>query len=239
MIILGDAIEEMSKLPDNSIDLVVVDLPYGLTKNEKDKTINLELFWKEISRIKKSRTPICLFAQGIFYIDLVNSKRGWFRYDLIWDKVLTTGFLNAKRMPLRKHEQIAVFYENTPVYNPQFTKGIPLHSMGKSYKEKINKNQNYGYHKPGDDARAGSCDKYPTSIIKFQKPHPANSIHRTQKPLELLEWLVSTYSNKGDLVLDCTAGSGTTGLACKNLDRNWILIDNDPICYDIMMERLS
>lgn len=239
MVIFGDCIEKMKSLKDKSVDLIITDLPYGLTKNEKDKPINLNDFWKEVSRIKKKKTPILLFAQGLFYIDLVNSNRKWFKYDIIWDKILTTGFLNSKRMPLRSHEQIAVFYESPPVYNPQFKEGIPLHSKGKSWKDKDPTNRNYGDFKHKDDSRAGSTEKFPKSIWSYQKPHPSVALHRTEKPVSLLEELIKTYSNKGDLVLDATAGSGSTGEACINTERNFILIENDPECIKIIEKRLG
>ena len=134
-------------------------------------------------------------------------------------------------MPLRKHENIAVFYKKLPIYNPQFTKGQPLHSKGKSYKNKEIKNQNYGKFEYTDDIRKGSTDKYPTSILSFQKPHPSKQIHPTEKPLELMEWLIKTYTNEGDVVLDFTYGSGTTLVACEKLNRKWVGIEmNEEYC---------
>lgn len=226
-LMLGDCIEIMKTLPENSIDLILCDLPYGKTQNKNDKPIPFVLLWEQYKRLIKKNGCIILFAQGTFYIDLVNSNRKMFRYDLIWDKVLTSGFLNAKRMPLRQHEQIAVFYSNKPTYNPQFTQGKALHSKGKSYLNKEVNNNNYGNFKPVEDTRKGSTDKYPTSILKFPKPHPSIAKHRTQKSVELCEWLVKTYSNTGDIVLDNCMGSGTVGLACKNTGRNFIGIDID------------
>lgn len=155
-----------------------------------------------------------------------------FKYDLVWDKVLTSGFLNAKRMPLRQHEQIAVFYKKAPTYNPQFTQGKPLHSKGKAYLEKDMTNRNYGKFNALEDTRKGSTEKYPTSILKFSKPHPSITKHATQKSVELREWLVKTYSNPYDTVLDNCMGSGTIGIACKRTSRNYIGIDNDPEAYE-------
>lgn len=132
----GNCLELMKNIPDKSIDMICVDLPYELTQNKKDIRIPFEPLWEQYNRIIKDDGCIALFAQGLFYVDLVNSNRKMFRYDLVWDKVLTSGFLNAKRMPLRQHEQIAIFYKKLPTYNPQFTKGKPLHSKGTSYKTK-------------------------------------------------------------------------------------------------------
>lgn len=129
-LICGDCLEEMRKMEDNSIDLILCDMPYGITQHKDDKVIPLNEMWKEVKRIVKPTTPILFFASGLFYVDLVSSNRKMFKYDLVWDKGLTSGFLNAKRMPLRQHEHIAVFYEKLGCYNPQFTQGKPLHGKG-------------------------------------------------------------------------------------------------------------
>jgi site-specific DNA-methyltransferase (adenine-specific) len=239
-IILGDAIEWMSKLPEKSVDFICVDLPYGVTSNKKDIIIPFEDLWRQFKRIRKGHTTIALFGQGLFFIDLVNSNRKEFRYDLVWDKVLTSGFLDAKNKPLRRHEQIAIFQEfpRKTIYNPQFTQGIPLHSKGKSYLDKEHKNENYGSFEMTDDSRAGSTDKYPTSIIRFQKPHPSKAIHRTEKSIECLEWLIKTYSNEEQTVLDCCAGSFTLGVAAENTKREFTLIEKDEIEFNKGKERL-
>ena len=132
----GDCLEVMKTIPDKSVDMICCDLPYELTQNKDDIKIPFEPLWKEYERIIKDNGCIALFAQGLFYIDLVNSNRKLFRYDLVWDKVLTSGFLNAKRMQLRKHEQIAIFYKKLPTYTPQFSQGKPLHGKGTSYMDK-------------------------------------------------------------------------------------------------------
>lgn len=235
----GDCLEIMKEIKDKSIDMILCDLPYGTTQNKSDIIIPFEPLWKQYERTIKDNGAIILFAQGVFYIDLVNSNRKLFRYDLVWDKCLVSGFLNAKRMPLRQHEQIAVFYKKLPTYNPQFTQGKPLHSKGIAYTNKEIKNQNYGKFNITDDIRAGSTQKYPTSIIKFQKPHPSITIHRTQKPIELLEYLIKTYTNENDLVLDNCMGSGSTGVACKNLNRNFIGIELDENYFNIAKERID
>lgn len=235
----GDCLEIMQKIENKSIDMILCDLPYGTTQNKDDIIIPFESLWKEYERIIKDNGCIALFGQGIFYVDLVNSNRKMFRYDLIWDKILTSGFLNAKRMPLRRHEQIAIFYKKLPTYNPQFTEGQPLHSKGKSYISKEHKNQNYGNFHMTDDSRCGSIEKYPTSILRFQKPHPSIAKHRTEKSIECLEWLIKTYTDENETVLDNCMGSGTTGVACKNLNRNFIGIELSKEYFEIAKERIN
>ena len=234
----GDCLELMKDIPDKSIDMILCDLPYGVTQNKKDIIIPFDKLWKHYERIIKDNGAILLFGQGAFYVDLVNSNRKLFRYDLVWDKQLTSGFLNAKRMPLRQHEQIAVFYKKLPTYNPQFTQGKPLHSKGVSYKNKEHTNQNYGEFHTTDDIRAGSTEKYPTSILSFSKPHPSVAKHRTEKPVELLEYLIKTYTNEGDTVLDNCAGSMSTVIASTNTNRNCIAIEKDKNYFEIGKKRV-
>lgn len=234
----GDCLEIMKTIPDKSINMILCDLPYGVTQNKLDIVIPLDRLWKQYERIIKDNGAIVLFAQGVFYIDLVNSNRKLFRYDLVWDKQLTSGFLNAKRMPLRQHEQIAVFYKKLPTYNPQFKEGKPLHSKGTSYKDKEHKNQNYGEFKMTDDNRAGSTQKYPTSILSFAKPHPCIAMHRTEKSIPLLEYLIKTYTNESETILDNCMGSGTTGVACVNTNRNFIGIEITDEYFDIAKKRI-
>jgi len=237
---LGDCIDVMrEKIDAKSIDMILCDLPYGVTANKKDVQIPFDKLWEQYERVIKDNGCIALFAQGLFYVDLVNSNRKLFRYDIVWNKVLTTGFLDAKRRPLRQHEQIAIFYKKQPVFNPQFTEGKPLHSKGKDVEGKIPKNQNYGKYAYDGDSRAGSTQKYPTSIIEFPKPHPSIAKHRTEKPVALLEWLIKTYTNKGDLVLDSCIGSGTSGIASCNTKRRFIGIEIDRECYKSALLRLN
>jgi site-specific DNA-methyltransferase (adenine-specific) len=142
-------------------------------------------------------------------------------------------------MPLRVHEQIAVFYKKLPTYNPQYTTGRPLHSKGKTYMDKEHKNSNYGAFEMTDDNRAGSTQKHPKSILSFQKPHPSVSQHRTEKSIECLEWLIRTYTNEGDVVLDNAAGSGTTAIASINSKRKYIAIELDKNYYDLINNRIA
>ena len=229
----------MKQIPSGSLDMIACDLPYGVTQNKLDIVIPFEPLWREYKRIIKERGCIALFAQGVFFVELVQSNRKMFRYDLVWDKVLTTGFLNAGRMPLRQHEQIAIFYKKLPEYHPQFTEGKPLHSKGVSYMEKDHKNNNYGQFHMTDDSRKGSTEKYPTSIIKVPKPHPSVALHRTEKPVELLKWLILTYTSHGDTAMDNCMGAGGCGVACAETDRNFIGIEKDPDCFEIASGRIE
>lgn len=237
-LIHGDCLDKMKDIPDKSIDMILCDLPYGVTQNDKDIQLPFIELWDNYNRIIKDNGAILLFGQGIFYIDLVNSNRKMFRYDLIWDKELVSGFLNANRMPLRQHEQIAVFYKKLPTYNPQFLKGKPLHGKGFSYKTKEITNNNYGKFGVTEDTRKGSTNKYPKSILHFPKTHPSKSVHITEKPVKLLEYLVKTYTNEGDTVLDNCMGSGSTGVACVNTNRNFIGIELEQKYFDIANQRI-
>lgn len=235
---LGDCLEVMKDIPDKSIDMILCDLPYGVTQNKKDIALPFNPLWKQYNRIIKDNGAIVLFGQGLFFIDLINSNRKMYRYDLVWDKVLISGFLNAKRMPLRRHEQVAIFYKKQPTYNPQFTIGKPLHSKGISYKTTVQINNNYGKFNITEDTRAGCTEKYPTSILKFSKSHPSIAKHPTEKSVELLEWLIKTYTNEGEIVLDNCMGSGSTGVACLNTGRNFIGIELDEKYFNIAKERI-
>lgn len=233
----GNCIELMGKLPDKSVDLILCDLPYGVTANKKDTVIPFDLLWKQYERVIKDNGAILLFAQGIFYVDLVNSNRKMFKYDIVWNKVLVTGFLNAKKMPMRQHEQIAVFYKKQPTYNPQFSTRPPLHGRGNIDTDSaVASNKNYVKYKYVPNA--DTTDRYPTSIITFKKPHASVVKHPTEKSIECLSYLIKTYSNEGDTVLDNCMGSGTTGVACVQNNRNFIGMEIDEYYFDIAKERI-
>lgn len=243
-LIHGDCLIEMAKIPDKSVDMVLCDLPYEvLNKSNKnaqwDRLLPFDKLWEQYERVIKDNGAIVLFAQGMFTAQLMMSNPKLWRYNLVWDKVLTSGFLNAKRMPLRSHEDICVFYKELPTYNPQMQEGKPLHSKGSSYKEKELTNNCYGSLGVTDDDRKGCTDKYPTSIVRFQKPHPSIAVHPTQKPVALLEYLINTYSNEGDTILDNTMGSGSTMVACVNTKRNGIGIELDDNYFRIAQERVQ
>ncbi len=238
---LGDCLELMKDIPDKSIDLILCDPPYGTTRLEWDKIIPLEPLWEQYKRIIKDNGAILLFSAQPFTTDLINSNRKMFRYEIIWEKTMRTGFYNAKKMPLKIHENILVFYKHLPTYNPQkyqlTQEYIQKHSVPIGQKRKnssfaitsgkfvgtVSKEafEKYSYTDTGE--------RYPTDVIKFSNWNGSlfgnNSKaveHPTQKPLPLLEYLIKTYSNKGDVVLDNCMGVGTTGVACKNLSRNFI-----------------
>lgn len=239
MLFLGDCLDIMGTIPDKSVDMILCDLPYGVTNNHNDIPINFDRLWFIYKRIIKENGCIALFCQGTFFVDLVNSNRRWYRYDLVWDKVLKSGFLNAKLMPMRRHEQIAIFYKKRPTYNPQFEEGRPLHSRGTAYLEKEPINHNYAEYEAVEDDREGSTQKYPSSILQFQKTHQSKAIHRTEKPVSLLEYLIRTYTNEGETVLDNCMGSGSTGVACVNTNRRFIGIELDEEYFNIAKERIG
>ena len=233
----GDCLDIMKSIPDKSVDMICCDLPHGVTNNKKDIALPFDKLWEQYNRIIKDNGCIALFAQGLFYVDLVNSNRKMFRYDLVWDKVMTSGFLNANRMPMRQHEQIAIFYKKLPTYNPQKVKGSKNHSKGKV--KEIDVNNNYGNHNFVDNSELLGDMKNPTSIVTFSKPHPSICVHPTQKSVELMEWLIKTYTNENDLVLDNCMGSGTCGIACVNTSRNFIGIELDEKYFEIAKERVE
>lgn len=236
----GDCIELMQEISDKSIDLILCDLPYGITKNKWDKQINLEKLWLEYKRIIKDNGVIALFCQGKFFSDLINSNREWYRYDLVWDKVIISGFLNAYRMPLRRHEQIAIFYKHLPTYNPQMTYGHkPIHNTGKLNPLKKEVNHNYGKFTRAIMKRVGKTDRMPTSIIRISKSHPGACNHPTEKPVELLEYLIKTYTNENEVVLDNCIGSGSTAVACIRTNRKYIGYELEKEYFDIAIKRIE
>ena len=227
---LGDCIQMMKDIDNGSIDMILTDLPYNVTKNKWDQSvIPLDLLWNEYKRIIKKNGAILLFAQGMFAAKLIMSNEKWYKYDLVWKKgERVSGFLNANRQFMRNHEQILVYYKNQPSYFPIFSDGIPLHSKGKKYLNKEGVNNNYGYYDTTlPETRKGSTQKYPKSVLNFNRPSPGEILHPTQKPLDLCEFLILTYTNPDDLVLDNTAGSGTTAIAAINIKRRWVCIEKD------------
>ena len=218
----GDCLELMKQIPDGTVDMILADPPYNRTKNQWDTIIPLDKMWEQYLRIAKKNACIAIFADGLYMADLMISQRKIWRYNLIWDKVLTTGFLNANKMPLRKHEEICIFYRKPPTYNPQKIRGKMNHSKG-AFKE--NNNHNYGEYGFVDNSKILGEMKHPTSILTFPKPHSSVARHPTEKSLELCEWLVKTYTNTGELVLDNCVGSGTTCLAAIKNNRNFIGIE--------------
>lgn len=235
-LLLGNCLDIMPKIKDNSVDMILCDLPYGRTRNSWDSIIPFEELWSNYKRIIKSNGVIALFADGMFMADLMVSNRKMWKYNIVWDKVLVSGFLNANKQPLRSHEEIVIFYNKQPTYNPQKIKGKPNHSKGSSQK---NTNNNYGKFEIVDNKEELGDMKHPRSIWTFQKPHPSKMVHPTEKPLDCIECLIKTYTNEGDLVLDNTMGSGTTCLGAKLLNRDFIGIELEEKFFDIAVSRIS
>lgn len=238
----GDCLELIKNIPDKSVDMILCDLPYGTTKCKWDTVIPFELLWGQYNRIIKDNGCIALFADGMFMSELMQSNKKMWRYNLVWDKELVSGFLNANRMPLRSHEEICIFYKKLPTYNPQFTTGKPLHGMGTKFSTQKSKNNNYGDFNSCSNPsakRKGDTKKYPKSILKFPRPASCIMVHPTQKPVELMEWLIKTYTNENDIVLDNCMGSGTTGVACMNTNRKFIGIELDNDYFNVAKERIE
>ena len=230
----GDCLEIMPTLPDKSIDMVMCDLPYGTTACKWDAIIPLEPLWKEYKRLIKDSGAIVLTAQDKFSARLMLSNEAMHRYNLVWKKNRSTGFLNANRMPLRSHEDILVFYKKLSAYNPQMQKGLPNHSRGNVVTAK---NSCYGKFNVAYESNRTGDMKYPCSILPFDREHPP--IHPTQKPVALFEYLIRTYTNEGETVLDNCAGSGTTAIACIRTNRNYILIEKEQKYIDIINQRIE
>jgi len=230
-----DCLEGMKRIPDGSIDMILCDLPYGTTYNEWDVRIPFEPLWEQYKRITKKNTAICLFSQMPFGAEIIMSNRKMFRYEWIWEKAKPTGFLNAKKAPMKCHENILVFYGALPTYNPQKTKGKP-------YKRRAGTIGGHGtyrenYYMRANDASDGS--RFPRDVVKCSQNIGAASFHPTQKPTALCEYLIRTYTNEGELVLDNCMGSGTTAVAAINTGRHYIGFEKERKYYDIAQKRIT
>ena len=225
--------ELMKHIPDKSVDMILCDLPYGTTQNEWDKVLPLDELWIQYERIIKDNGVIVLTSDSVFTAKLIMSNPKLYRYSLVWNKVGTTGFLNANRMPLRQHEDILVFYKNLGTYNPQMITGKERTKGGKKFKN----NGCYGDYK--EIPKETYNQYYPTSIITVSNAIQDNKEHSTQKPVELFRYLIKTYTNEGELVLDNCIGSGTTAVACKQANRNFIGIELSQEYVDIANKRLQ
>lgn len=232
MIINDDCFNVFPKISNKSIDLILTDMPYNITKNKWEIPINLEELWKEYNRILKPNGVTVLFGATPFDKILGASNIKNLKYEYIWVKTEATGFFSAKHRPLRKHENILVFYSKNPTYNPQFTNGKPY-----KYSKNGQVSSNYGTHEY-DEAKIWVNDgkRYPTSLLEFKKD---KGLHPTQKPVALMEFLIKTYTNEGDLVLDSFVGSGSTLVAAKKLNRKYIGIELDTKYYNICKDRLN
>ena len=227
----GDCIELLKQIEDESIDLVLADLPYGMTANHWDSVIPMDQLWDHYTRILKVGGVVALFGHEPFSSNLRLSNPKWYRYDWYWIKNRGSGFLNAKRMPLKAVETISIFYPKLPLYNPQMTAGKPYRTKNHS----ISNNWGASYKIGWITDNKGS--RYPVNAIHFNKI--AKTIHPTQKPVDLLEYLIKTYTNEGMTVLDNTMGSGSTGVACVNTNRNFIGMELDADYFKIAKERIK
>jgi site-specific DNA-methyltransferase (adenine-specific) len=224
----------MNNIPEKSIDMILTDLPYGSTQCKWDVVIPFEKLWNQYSRIIKDNGAIVLFGTEPFSSILRLSNLKHYKYDWIWDKVKGTGFLNAKSQPMRNHELISVFYKKQCTYNPIKTHG---HNKKRSYRGKHLQSDVYGEMENG--CQYDSTERYPRSIQVFSTDIQKSALHPTQKPLALCEYLIKTYTNENDLVLDSCIGSGTTAIACINTGRNYIGYEKDKKYFDISKERIE
>lgn len=226
----GDCLDIMKNIPDNSIDLILTDPPYGATNCRWDSVIPFEPMWLELKRIIKKNKAIVLFSAQPFTSALVMSNPKMFKYDWVWDKVSPTGHLNAKKRPMKKLENISVFSNGTPVYYPQ---GLVYNPRVKSRSEKTQGSECYGKH---GNTNISEYEGYPTERLVFKNE---NGLHPTQKPVPLMEYLIKTYTSEGETVFDFTMGSGTSGVAAKNTNRNFIGIELDKTYFDIASKRIN
>ena len=229
----GDCLVEMNKIADKSIDMILADLPYGTTQASFDTVIPFDKLWEQYHRVIKDNGAIVLFGQEPFssYLRLSNIKE--YKYDWIWDKVKGVGFLNAKKQPMRNHELISVFYKQQCKYNPQMTHG---HKRKVSYRTDNQQGEVYG--SCGENLY-DSTDRYPRSIQVFSTDTQNSSLHPTQKPIALLEYLIKTYTDEDEWVLDNCMGSGSCGVACCATKRNFIGIELDENYFEIAKKRIE
>ena len=231
----GDCLELMKDIPDESIDMVLADPPYGITsRNKWDKVIPFAPMWEQLHRITRKNTPILMFAQLPFGSDLIQSNRKEYRYEWIWQKSHPQGFLNANRMPMRSHENILVFYKRLPRYNPQFWMSDRYRTRGGSKATSPNY-RNYNQ----TEYTKKTKERYPVDIIKYSNADNNNKLYPTEKPVDLLEYLIKTYTDEGDTVLDFCMGVGSCGIACQNTNRKFIGFELDKEYFEIAKNRLG
>ena len=235
-LIKGDCLEKMKDISNKSMDMILCDLPYGTTKNKWDSIIPLDKLWEQYNRVVKDNGAIILFAQTPFDKVLGYSNLKMLKYEWIWEKTSATGYLNAKKMPMKAHENILVFYKKLPTYNPQKTTGHKRKVSKAEHKINCVKTTNYGVH---DLTTYDSTERYPRSVQVFKTDKQKEALHPTQKPVELLEYLIKTYTNENETVLDNTMGSGSTGVACVKTKRNFIGIELEDDYFDIAKNRID
>ncbi len=229
-LLLGDCLEILPKFQDKCFDMILCDLPYATTQNKWDSLIPLNQLWEQYERLIKDNGAIVLTAQTPFDKVLGSSNLPLLKYEWIWEKSKATGHLNAKKMPMKAHENILVFYKKMPTYNPQMRRGEPYKARGGK-----TKTETYGKHAAVRNDSDGLY--YPRSVLQFASE--MRPIHPTQKPLELFEYLIKTYTNENETVLDNCAGSGTTAVAAINTNRNYVCIEKDEAYFEMMSTRVS
>lgn len=230
----GDCLELLAEIPSASINMVCCDMPYGTTNCRWDTPLDLQRLWAQYRRVTTDNAAIVLFAQTPFDKVLGCSNLPWLRYELVWEKTHPTGHLNAKKMPMKAHENILLFYNKLPTYNPQKTSG----HMRKTAVKRRDDTPVYG-EQDFIELPYDSTERYPRSVLTFPSDKQRSALHPTQKPLALIEWLIATYTNLGDTVLDNCMGSGTTGEACRNLGRRFIGMELDESYFSIAEKRIS
>ena len=229
----GDCLELMNGIPDKSVDMILADLPYGTTACKWDSIIPLDKLWLQYERIIKDNGAIVLTASQPFTNTLISSNKNLFRYCWYWNKNYSVGFMNANKMPLMSVEEVIIFYKKIPTYNPQGIKKINK----KQFRKKDKNTTVYNDMGLKEGNYIQQYTNYPNQVIKTNKATKGK--HPTQKPVALFGYLIKTYTNKGDLVLDNVAGSGTTGVACQNADRDYILIEKEQKYIDVIKDRLE
>lgn len=232
----ADCFDIMPDIPNASIDLIFTDMPYGTTRNEWDVAPPLEKLWETYERIIKPNGAIVLFAQSPFDKRLAVSNERLYRYEWIWEKSDAGGFLNAKRMPMKAHENLLVFYKKLPTYNPIMTEGCHKVSRKES-QDKCIQSSNYGKHYYRSDYC--SSMRYPRSVLRFSTDKQKNRLHPTQKPVSLCKYIVETYTNSGEVVLDNFAGSGSIPVVCIETQRDYIAIEKNLAIYQICKKRIE
>ena len=229
----GDCLEVMKDIETGSIDLILCDLPYGVTKNKWDVVIPFDKMWEQYNRIIKNNGAIILFGSQPFTTMLISSNMTHFRYCLVWEKNKFSDFLNAKRKPMKTNEDICIFYKKQPTYNIQYWYSTPYERW--NTQKAVDKQSNYGSHK--ENVAKSDGKRLPTTVLKFNRVERPK--HPTQKPVDLLEWLIKSYTNEGENVLDNCMGVGSTGIAAKNTNRNFIGIELDEKYYNEAVESIQ
>lgn len=231
----GDCLEILKSIPSSTVDLVLTDMPYGTTQCKWDSVIDLESMWKQIERVAKDYAAIVFTASQPFTSILTCSNLKMFKYSLCWEKTTATGHLNAKKMPMRAHEDILVFYKRPPTYNPQMTHG---HKRKTALRVDRGRKLSDCYGPQNGETSYDSTSRYPRSVIKTSTDKQKSNLHPTQKPVALMDWLINTYSNEGDAVLDFCMGSGTTGVSAVNNGRKFIGIELDNGYFETAQNRI-